>query len=164
MLLLNGAGDLIPPPGFSRRLPARRGGTPLIPAPLPLTWRLWLASALEQYAPGRLYAQPRRGTGQARLQTGRTQDHETWDAERQRAAARSQARFLPAPGSTAWPPLVHSRNGGPGARRLKTRVVSPVRNESVFLIDGPRRSFGDFLIAQKVTRPAGRNIPSPAKK
>ena len=55
-------------------------------------------------------------------------------------------------------------NGGPGARRLKTRVVSPVRNESVFLIDGPRRFFGDFLITQKVTRPGGRNIPIPPRR
>ena len=43
------------PPWFSRRLPARQIGTPLRPAPLPLTWRLWLASVLDRCAPGRCW-------------------------------------------------------------------------------------------------------------
>ena len=52
----------LPFPWFSCRLPARQMGTVLLPAPLPLTWRLWLASALDRCAPGRCWL----GSTQAR--------------------------------------------------------------------------------------------------
>ena len=50
--------DLAPPPGCILLSPARRGGTPLKCASLPLAGQLRPASALEQRAPGRLYLHP----------------------------------------------------------------------------------------------------------
>ena len=91
----------------------------LLSKPNPLRWASVWGTALNQCAPGRLYAHPRRGTGQARLQTGRTQDHVTWDAERQRAAAHRQVRFPPAPDFTAEPGLVHSRKWGSGGKEIE---------------------------------------------
>ena len=111
------AGDLAPPPGCGLLSPARQTWTVLLPAPLPLTWWLPRAGSLDPCAPGGSdwkSTVPRRGTGQARLQTSRTQDHEIRDAERQRAAAHKQVRFCPRriglPGPVSCTPV----NGGPG--------------------------------------------------
>ena len=101
-------------------------------------------------AGGHLYAAPRRGKDQACLQTSRAQNYPDFGLERQRAAARRQVKFPPAPVSSAWPGFVVPRKWGSGDCAVAQWELC---------VRCPRQFFGDFLIAQKVTRPAGRNLP-----
>ncbi len=95
-------------------------------------------------------AAPRRGKDQACLQTSRAQNYPDFGLERQRAAARRQVKFPPAPVSSAWPGFVVPRKWGSGDCAVAQWELC---------VRCPRQFFGDFLIAQKVTRPAGRNLP-----
>ena len=158
----NSAGNLAPPPGFSLLSPACQTWTDFLPAPLPLVGWLPTAASLNQRAPGpsnnplrerhffrgpwhKLSCVSRPPPHPAGAKTRRVYKqvgHKTilisdWSGSGRRRAGKSNfhPRRFRLPGPVSWSPV----NGGPGARRLKTRVVSPVRNESVFLIDGPRR-------------------------
>ena len=136
----------------------------LLPGPstCPLRgWHLPLGPAVQAFLRKRPCTAPPRGKGQARLQMGRTQNHQTWGAQRQRAAVRSQVRFLPAPGSPAGLTLVVPRKRGSGGQTAENTEAQP----NVFPAVNPRRRFGDFAAVGKVTRRrSGETFPSPARR